>query len=289
MQSELILQVVVNGFLTAGVYMLVAVGLNMIYGVMRVFNYAQGELVMLGMYGAYWISTLFNVNPYLTLPAIVPLLFMVGVGIQRFMVAPLVKRRLPPESHVLTMIGLIFVLQYSAMLVWTSDYRNVVVPIATTSISIPPCQFPIGRLIVFLSSVSIAVLMFFFFKCAKMGKIIRATCQDREAAVYMGINIDRVEAFTFGLGAALAGVAAGLLLPLYYVNPFAGFPFTIISFIIVTLGGLGNFIGAIMGSLIIGMVESVVGTFISPEIASAVAFTIFVLVLILKPSGLFEE
>lgn len=289
MQSELILQVVVNGFLAAGVYMLVAVGLNMIYGVMRVFNYAQGELLMLGMYAAYWMNVTLNLSPYVSLPAVVPLLFVVGLGIQRVIVAPLFKHRLPPESHVLTMIGLIFVLQYSAMLAWTSDYRNVVVPIATTSISIPPFQVPIGRLIASLVSVSIAVALFFFFKYSKMGKIIRATCQDREAAVYMGINIDRVEAITFGIGAALAGVAAGLLLPLYYVNPFAGFPFTIISFIIVTLGGLGNFIGAIVGSLIIGMIESVVGFFISAEIASAVAFTIFVLVLFLKPSGLFEE
>ena len=281
------LQTLVNGILLGGIYVTIALGLNVIYGVMRIINYAQGDFLMIGMYVAYWLFEFFKIVPYAAVVPVAFTLFAIGFILYLYIVSPIL--RLPYESQVLTFVGLIFILQNLALIIWTADYRGVNIPLLYHPLTIGGIYIPLGRLLTLIFSIAITIIVYYFFKNTKFGKFIVASSQDPLGAEMIGIDTDSVKAIAMGLGIALAGIGGSILLPIYYVYPYVGTRLGILGFIIITLGGLGSFIGAIVGSFIIGLVESFIGTLLSSEIAFASALLIYILILLVRPTGLMGE
>jgi len=283
----IILQVLINGILLGGIYVTLALGLNIIYGVLRIINYAQGDFLMIGMYLAYWLFTSFGLLPYISsIPAAV-LFFGIGYILFMYIVKPLLK--LPYESQILTFVGIIYVLENLALIVWSADYRSINIPILNYSLVMAGLYIPLGRLLTLTIALIVTFTMFFFFRKTKAGKFIIAASQDPLGAEIIGIDPNMVKAMATGLGIMLAGIGGCLLLPIYYVYPYVGSWLGILGFIIITLGGLGSFTGAIIGSFILGLIESIVGTLLSSEFAFAIALLIYIVILLIRPSGLFGE
>jgi len=284
MDISLILQSIINGILLGGIYMMISVGLNLIYGVMRIINYAQGEFLMIGMYIAYWIFTLFGINPFLGIPIVATVLYFSGMFLFNYVVYPILKK--PYETQIMTFVALIYILQNIALIIWTADYRTVNMPETSIPVAIGNIYIPSGRLIILGIAIVISLIVLFFLTRTKTGLFIRASSQNPFAAELVGVDTKKVRALSMGIGIALAGIGGCILLPIYYCYPYVGVKLGIMGFIIITLGGLGSFYGAIIGSLLIGLVESLVGALYSSEFAMAIALVIYVTILILRPQGL---
>jgi branched-chain amino acid transport system permease protein len=285
--AGIIAQIIVNGVFLGGLYIIIAVGLNLVYGIMGLINYAHGEFMMVGMYMTYFLFTFSKIDPYLLLPLIFLILFAVGALTQYAVLNPLFK--LPYEAQVITFVGLIYVIQNLVLIIWSPDYRNVLVPWASEAVDMLGVMIPFGRLAAAVVSLFITLILYLFIKKTRMGRAIRATSQEPLGASLIGINIQRVRVFTFALGVGLVGAAGVMFLPLYYVYPYAGAQFGILALIIITLGGLGNFVGTILGSVIIGLTEATVGVLFSSEIATAAAFLLFIVILMLRPAGIMSK
>lgn len=284
MDISFILQSIVNGLLLGGIYMTISVGLNLIYGVMRIVNYAQGEFLMIGMYIAYWIFTLLGINPFLSIPIVAVILYFLGLALFSSVVYPILRK--PYETQIMTFVALIYILQNIALIMWTADYRTVNMPETSIPIVIGNIYIPLGRLIILMIATVVSLLVYFFLTKTKTGLFIRASSQNPLAAEIVGVDTKKVRALSMGIGIALAGIGGCILLPVYYCYPYAGAKLGIMGFIIITLGGLGSFYGAISGSLLIGVIESLVGALYSSEFAMATALIIYVIILLLRPQGL---
>ncbi len=277
-------QILISGILTGALYALVGIGLTIIFGVMRVINFAHGELLMVGMYISFFAATLLGLDPYVSLLIVAPALFVIGVLIQRYLINPVLKA--PEFNQILVTLGVGLVLTNSAQLLFTADYRQVRTAYSSLTwggnlaISVP-------YTVSFLLALAITAALYVFLMRTDLGKAMRATAQDREAARLMGINVERVSMVAFGIGAAAAGAAGTLLMPVYYLFPAVGEPFTLKAFVVVVLGGMGSVIGATFGGLILGAVEAIGSLYASTGYKDAYGFVIFLLILILKPSGLF--
>lgn len=280
------LQVATTGLFLGGIYALVSVGLNLIFGVVRVVNFAHGELVMLGMYGAYLTVTVLHLNLYLSALVVVPVLFVVGVLVQRFVIQPLLDE---PMMQIFATFGLLILIQN----VMLSSTRGVASSVRTSAagviFSVGPTSLPFTRVIILVVAVGVTVALQRFLRHTMPGKAIRAVTQDRRAARLMGINVERVYMATFGLGAALAGLAGVLITPIYTITPFVGFPFAIAAFAVVVLGGLGSVPGAFVGGLVVGLIEAFAGFYVDPALKQAVWFLVFVAVLVVRPDGLMGQ
>lgn len=279
------LQTIVSGFLTGSLYALIGIGLTIIFGVMRVINFAHGELLMIGMYITYWLFHLLGVDPLLSLLVTMPLLFLLGAGIQRWLIAPSI--RAPEENLILLTVGVSLVLSNLALLLWTADYRTVKASYSGLAWRLGGISFSVPLLMGFGIALALTGVLFLFLMRTDMGRAIRATAQNRESALLMGIPVQKISMITFGIGASLAGAAGTLLDPVYYIYPNVGAPFTLKAFVIVVLGGMGNVVGALTGGLILGVAESLGAVYISTGYRDAVGFVIFLLILTLRPSGLF--
>ena len=274
------------GILLGGIYAMVAVGLNLIFGVIRVVNFAHGELVMLGMYGAWLCSTLLKIDPYLTVLVVLPALFVVGMLIQRFVIQPL------QNEHMMQMFAtfaLLTILQNVVLVLTRGEGHSVNTVLSGAALELGDVRLTATRLVILFSVTAIAIGLHLFLAHTLVGKSIRAVTQDRNAARLMGINVERTFAVTFGIGAALAGLAGVLLAPIYTLSPGIGGNFIFAAFAVVVLGGLGSVAGAYAGGMIVGVVESFAGYYIDPELKQAVWFLIFLAVLVFRPSGLFGQ
>jgi branched-chain amino acid transport system permease protein len=282
---EILIKVIINGLLMGGIYALISLGLTLIFGVVRIVNFAHGEFLMLSMYGAYWLFQLLGMDPYLSVLIIAPLFFFLGMLVQRGIFQPILNA--PEVSQIFAAIGLIMVLQNLALFFWKADYRAI--KTTSSGLLIGPERFLVGmpRFVAFLAAVSIMLGLYFFIKNTYTGKAIRATGQDQGAALLMGINTKRIFLIAFGIGSSCVGIAGCLLMPIYSVFPTVGAYFILIAFVVVVLGGLGSMLGAFVGGLIIGLVEALSGYFISPTYKEAIYFIIFWFLLIYKPTGLF--
>lgn len=278
-------QLLVSGLLLGGVYALISVGLTLIFGVLRVINFAHGEFLMVGMYITYWLFTLYGVDPYVSLFVVPVVLFALGMVVY----AVIVRRTIGAPSVVQTFAtaGLSIALQNLALMLWNGDFRSIQAPLASSTVTLAGVTVSLPRLVAFLVAMSLAGALYAFLQYTYTGKAIRATALDRNVAQLMGVNIHRIYLLTFALGIALVGVAGPLLMPIYYVNPTVGLHFVIIAFVVVVLGGLGSLGGAVLGGLLIGLVETLSGYYIGTSWQQALYFLIFLLVLILRPSGLF--
>jgi branched-chain amino acid transport system permease protein len=285
LNTNFVLQAVLNGLLIGGVYSLVAVGLNLIFGVMKIVNFAHGALMMLGMYIAYWSSTLLAINPYLTIFLVVPVMFALGAAIQNFLINPIIDA--PGHNQLLLTLGVSLFLENLAMFLWTPDYRLLSTPMSEINYYIGELSISMVKLMAFVISMLCSAGLFYLLTHTDLGKAIRAASEERDGAILMGINVRRLYFICFGIGAACAGVAGATITPFFPVYPHVGGLFVITAFVVVVLGGMGNFTGAFVGGLIIGVAESVGAIFLPSSMKSIVSFSIFILILLFKPTGIF--
>jgi branched-chain amino acid transport system permease protein len=280
-------QLVVSTILLAGIYALIAVGLTLIFGVMRVVNFAHGEFLMLGMYLAFWAFALLSFDPYVTLILSLPVLFAFGWISYRIVMRPVIH-----ASHnvqVFTTVGLSIALQNIALVLWTADARFVRTSYYAVVVRVADAAFNIAQFVAFGIAVACTAALFAFMRWSYTGKVMRATAQDRQASSLMGIDTDRVYALTWTIGIACVGVAGVLLAPVYPVYPTAGLQFVLIAYVAVVLGGLGDMAGALLASLIVAAVE-VAGSYVIGTAWKEVLYLLlFIAILIVRPAGLFGQ
>lgn len=286
---EAIVQAVVSGLLMGGIYALIAIGLSLIFGVMRIINFAHGEFVMVGMFISYWLITLTKIDPYLAILIVAPVMFGAGYLFQRLLLNKLLEREQArePISILLFTAGLGLVLQNLALILFGSDARSVNTAYTGATFTLSNIIFSQTRFLAFVISIVCSIAIFYLLTRTEIGRAIRATSQDRNTAKLMGINEKFIYCIAFAIGSGLVGVAGALLVPLYYVFPTVGNVFGLRSFIIVVLGGIGSTKGALYGGILIGVIEAVATQFISPSYSELLVFVFFVVVLLFKPSGLF--
>jgi len=281
----IIAQLAVSGLLLGGVYALISVGLVLIFGVLEIINFAHGEFLMLSMFAAYWFFNLWGMDPYVSLLIIIPLFFLTGIIVQRIIFQPLLDA--PPLDQVFVSLALSLIIQNLALYFWKANYRTVNTSYSSLVINVSQITINFSRLIAFAVALGTILLLFLFLKRTYIGRAIRALAQQKRGARLMGINIYRTYQIAFGIGIACVGIAGGVLIPVYYVYPSVGTLFVLTAFVIVILGGYNSLVGALVGGLIIGVVETFSGFFISPHLKQVVYFVIFILLLLVKPTGLF--
>lgn len=293
-QLELFFQTLIAGILLGGLYALIGLGMALIMGVMRIINLAHGDLMMIAMYIAYFLFTFVKIDPYVSVFIATPALFIIGVGIQRYLINPVMKvESILPHNQVILTVGVGMVLTNLATVFFSSNYRSTPVEYASTAFYLSdlwhesPIELSISApwLFSFFTALVIAIALWFFLSKTDTGKSIRATAQDIDAALLMGVNVGRMRVATFGIGAALVGGAGCLFLPIYYLYPAIGKAFTNIGFVITVLGGMGSTEGAIIGGLILGIFESMTATYIGMGWAPVGRFAIFVAALVFLPGG----
>ena len=278
------LQSVLSGILIGGVYALTGIGLTLIFGVMRVINFAQGELVMVGMYLAWLFFTWIHLDPFVSVLLCMPLLFALGAVLQRLLIDRVLDAL--PQNQILLTIGVGLVLSNAAMLIFTSDYRILTTRYSSSSFHLAGISVSTPLAISFLITAALTAGLYWFLLRTETGTAVRATAQDRDAAQLMGIDVGRTSVLAFGIGAALAGAAGALIAPTYYIYPQVGSAFTLKAFVVVVLGGMGSVLGATLGGLLIGTAESLAGAYVSSGLKDLFVYVLFLLVLLLKPSGL---
>ena len=281
---SIFIQSLISGILIGGVYALIGIGLTIIFGVMRVINFAHGDLLMLGMYATYGLFVFLHVDPFLSILITAPLLFLFGAFLQKFFINRVLDAL--PQNQILLTIGLGLIMSNAIMLAFTSDYKILTTTYSSGSVKIFNISISSPLVISFLITAAITAALYWFLLKTNTGQAIRATAQDREAARLMGINVKRMSIIAFGLGTALAAAAGGLISPTYYIFPQVGSVFTLKAFVITVLGGMGSIVGATLGGVLIGVAESIGGVYIGSGWKEVIVFVLFLLVLLFKPSGL---
>jgi branched-chain amino acid transport system permease protein len=286
-----ILEDAINGILMGSIYGLTALGLTVIFGVLKVINFAHGSLLMVGMYGAYWTVTLSGLHPYLTLLVVVPVMFLFGYYLQDIVIKPIFKAEREvrePITVIIVTTGVWYILDNLTLLVFGPQYRNIQDnPLRGKMLELGEILISVPKLWGFVTAIITAASIYWFLQKTRMGRAIRATSLDRDAASLMGIKPYRIYNIAFGIGTAAAGIAGVTLVPFYNVFPTVGVLFDIKGFIIVVLGGLGSIGGAILGGVIVGLIESLGPQFMAATWTEAIVYGLFLLVLFVKPSGLF--
>lgn len=287
MGYSLVLQLCVQGILLGGVYGLIAVGLSLIFGVMGVINFAHGPMMVLGMYLAYGIFVAVGVDPYASFAIAAGALFLVGYLVQ----ATIVNRILdfPEAMQVLPLVATGLIIENGILLGFGPDPRSPRTALSLATIQLGPVTLDVSRLLAFGLAVILTGIIFLFLKRTDVGKQIRAAADNRVGAVLVGIKVDRINNFSFGIGAATTGAAGALLLPLMATSPHLGHDFTLTAFVVVILGGLGSLPGALLGGLILGVAESLSTLFVPATMKQVVSFALLVLIMLLRPQGLLGE
>lgn len=287
MSFEIFAQTIVNGLFTGAIYAMVAIGLTLIYGVMIIMNFAHGEFLMLGMYVAYWGFVLAGLDPYLSIPIAALVVFLIGALIQRVFIQKVLTAH--PLNQIILLLGISTLITGLVQFFFTAEPLVIRVPYETEVWKFLGLRFNIPRTVAFLASMVIAILLYLFLQYSKTGKAIRAVSQNRDASSLMGINVKWIYMLTFGLGAAVTAIGGVLLTPNYKLIPTIGQSYSVIAFVVVVLGTMGNFIGALVGGLIIGLVEAFAGYFIGGDLKIVASMLVFILILLFKPSGLFGK
>mgnify|MGYP001571009607 FL=1 len=275
-------QVIISGILAGALYAMVALGLALIYGVMRVINIAHGPLLMLGAYTTFFLYSAFGLNPYLSIPVTMAVLFLVGIGLQRTLVFRVVDA--PELSSLLLTFGVSIALVNLAQLAFTSDLRAV--EYLTGSLPLGPFAISKTRLVAFVFAAAVTALAFLFLQRTRLGKAIRATSQHREVAMVCGIDVQRIHMLTFGLATALAAAGGALIAVIVAIQPEMGQIWTFKSFLVIVLGGAGNYPGALLGGMLLGLVEQGASLFLTTQLSEVVAYVLLVVVLLVRPTGL---
>lgn len=280
-----VVQSIINGLMIGGIYALVAVGLTLIFGVMGIVNFAQGEFLMVGMFATFLLNQWLHLGIYPLLFIVTPICFLIGFGIFRGLINRVIGK--PDIYQILLTLGLSIFLTNGAIMIWGPDYHSIPNTVKQMAFRFGPFAIPTARVIAFVVAAVMVWLLNVVINKTEMGRAMRATAESREIATLLGINPRRTFAIAFSIGIALAGAAGVLISPLFYVYPQVGSLFTNTAFVVVVLGGMGDVVGAMIGGLLIGIVEALSGTFLSLDLAQLGVYVIFVLVLFLRPNGLF--
>ncbi len=281
---------VLNGLTTGAVYALIALGLTLIYGVLHIINFAHGAALMVALYAVYALKTQWGIDPYLALPLVVPAMFVFGYVLQRLVINRASHGK--DENILLATLGIAIVLENVALLLFKSDTRSIDTPYTLTTVQVGPdawgpALIALPKLVAFGGALLASAVLWLIVTRTDLGRAIRAVAKEKQGAMLMGIDVEHVYAMSFGIGMACLGAAACFLLPAYYVNPQVGAGFVLVAFTIVVLGGMGSFAGALVGGLLIGVVESLSGLFLGESLGQIGIFAIFIAVLLLRPQGLF--
>ena len=287
--ASILLSALLNGLTTGAVYALIALGLTLIYGVLHIINFAHGASLMMALYGVYALKERWGVDPYVALPFMVPAMFALGYGMQRLIINRASHGK--DENILLVTLGLSIVMENLALLLFKSDTRTIDTAYTLSTVAIGPevaqVMVSVPKLVAFAGALVVSALLIVILQRTDLGRAIRAVAKEKQGARLMGIDVEHVYAMCFGLGLACLGAAACFLLPAYYVNPQVGNGFVLVAFTVVVLGGMGSFTGALLGGLLIGVVESFGGLFLGESLGQVGIFVIFIAVLLLRPQGLF--
>ena len=291
MQIMYFIEDALNGILMGSIYGLTALGLTIIFGVLKVVNFAHGSMLMVGMYIAFWTISLSGVHPYVALIFVIPVMYIFGYYLQDIVIKPIFKAEKnvrEPLTVIIVTTGVWNILDNLTLLLFGPQYRDIQDnPLKGKMIEIGEIFISVPKLWGFFTAVVTAFGIYYFFKYTRTGRAIRATSLDRDAASLSGINQYKIYNMTFGIGAAVTGIAAVTLVPFYNIFPTVGVLFDIKGFIIVVLGGLGSIPGAVIGGIIIGLIESIGPRFMTATWTEGIVYGLFLLVLFVKPSGLF--
>lgn len=285
---DVILQVAIWGLYAGCIYILLATGLNLIFGVMKIVNFAHGELLMIGAFVTFTFYTLTGFNPYVLLATSVPILILLGVIIERLCFRPILGTG--KLNEIFISLGLIYIIQNAAAIIWTDEWRIIHSPYESITLSIFGVNMPLDYLIIVITTIAILIALYMFLRKTSLGRAMRATSQNRKGAMLMGINVEKMDMLSFGIGAGLAGAAGTLWVVSGQVfNPYMGSIPAIKAFSIVIIGGLGSIPGAIIGGLIYGIAENFAIFTLGGAWKDSISFLILIIVLIIKPTGIFGE
>ena len=285
MDATILLAATINGLLIGGIYTLVASGLTLIYGVLHIINFAHGSLLMLAMFGVYFLLTKLGVDPYLSLVVMVPAMFALGYVLYRGLIGKLAHGK--DENILLITLGLSILIENLALMFFKGDTRTISVAYSDKMVELGPLLVSLPKVISFVAAMVLCGLLGLFIQRTDTGRAIRAVAKERMGARLVGIDVDRVFAISYGIGLATLGAAACLLMPIFYVSPTTGHVFVIVAFTVVVLGGMGSFFGAVVGGLIVGLTESFGGLFLGESLGQIGISLIFILILLFRPQGLF--
>jgi branched-chain amino acid transport system permease protein len=287
--ASILLSALLNGLTTGAVYALIALGLTLIYGVLHIINFAHGASLMMALYGVYALKERWGIDPYVALPLMVPAMFVLGYAMQRIVINRASHGK--DENILLVTLGLSIVMENFALLFFKSDTRTIETAYTLSTVAIGPeaaqVMVSLPKLVAFAGALVVSALLILILQRTDLGRAIRAVAKEKQGARLMGIDVEHVYAMCFGLGLACLGAAACFLLPAYYVNPQVGNGFVLVAFTVVVLGGMGSFAGALLGGLLIGVVESFGGLFLGESLGQVGIFVIFIGVLLLRPEGFF--
>jgi branched-chain amino acid transport system permease protein len=285
--SAILLAAMLNGLMTGAVYALIALGLTLIYGVLHIINFAHGALLTAAMFAVFFAHQLLGLDPYIAAVFVTPLFFLLGYGLQRFIIGPAAHGE--DRNILLATLGIAVVIENTLLYAFRADTRTINLPYAFDVVEIGPAFLAVPRVVAFIVVFAVALSLWLMMRWTDTGKAIRAVAKEKLGAELSGIEVTHIYAVTFGLGTACVAVAACLLLPSYYVNPHAGNAFVLIAFTIVVLGGMGSVAGALIAGLFVGVVESLSGYYLGDSLGQISIFIMFILVLLFRPSGLFGE
>jgi len=287
--EERVLQLIFVGLIIGSIYSLIAVGLNLIYGTMRLLNIAHGELIMVGAYTTFWLFTLMGISPLFSLFLSGLASALLGALIGQFIFLPTIRKTksvvVLESNSLLIFFALSIIFQNVASLLWSADIRGY--SYLTQIVKIGGVPLMLNRLTAFITALIISVLCYLLLQRTMLGKAIRALIQDREASQLVGINTKRIYLFSFTISFAMAGLAGCLISMFYEITPFMGLPYTIIAFIVIVLGGLGNIMGSLLGGFLLGLVETIGISLTSPGLRSIISYGIFIAVILIRPKGIF--
>ncbi|MBI3090718.1 MAG: branched-chain amino acid ABC transporter permease [Candidatus Tectomicrobia bacterium] len=282
----LYVQAILNGILVGGVYGLVAIGLSLIFGVMKIINFAHGEMLVLAMYLSFFLFTLLGIDPYMSLFVCAVAAFILGYGVQRFLVNRILH--VPEEMQVLLMLGVALVLQNATLVAWGPNFRAAQTRYSLSTVWLGPLVMDVPRLVAFVLALALALLLYLFLRRTELGTTIRAAADNRDGAVLIGLDVRRIYAFSFGLGAACVGAAGSIILPFLPMSPYSALSFTLTSFIVVILGGMGSFLGVLVGGLFVGVAENLGAVVLTSSSKYIFSYALLILVMVLRPQGIFR-
>jgi branched-chain amino acid transport system permease protein len=284
---DIFLAGLINGLAAGAIYVLVAVGLTLIYGVLHIVNFAHGSLLMLAMYAVFFLFARAGIDPYLALPLVVAGSFAFGYALYRLVIGRFAHGK--DENILLITLGLSIIIDNVALFLFTGDTQTIDVPGAGEIFEIGPAFLSRAKLIAFVAALALCAALGLFMARSDTGKAIRAVARERQGARLVGIDVERIFAVSYGIGIACLGAAACLLMPSFYVSPSSGHAFVLIAFTTVVLGGMGSFVGALVGGFLIGITESLGGLFLGEQLGQIGISLIFILILLLRPTGLFGQ
>jgi branched-chain amino acid transport system permease protein len=284
MSLEILLQTLASGLLIGLIYALVAIGLTIIFGVMDIVNFSHGEFLMFGMYSSFWLYSLYALDPIFTLPLTALFLFGLGVIVYKLVISKIINS--PMVSQLFTTFGLMLLFRGIAQFLWKPDFRTVDKSVVNGNLIIAGIQIGLPQVIAGVGAILVTIGVYLFITRTRAGAALEATAADKDAARLMGIDSQKMFALAWGLGAACAGVAGGLLSTFFPIFPEVGANFILIAFVVVVLGGFGSIVGALVAGVLVGLIEVMGGFLLGPQYKMAIVLALFLAVLMFRPQGL---